>query len=216
MQVRSRRQNDDVQDSEFVAKYPRLWHLAHETAWPGIQRHGLLTASQLVRLMSGPMRQPGQRRDEEVVLGHPDHGTAVLRDQKPLHLGKLGSALQGGMTVDEWLRDLDDLAFFFPSQHGLQTLYKAYQSNPVVVLTLDTSSLVKDYGVWVRLAAINTGSVLYKPAPRGRDTFLSIRRFDHSKRKVKEVAVLNGVPTIRDFLISVERWTPSGARERLS
>jgi hypothetical protein len=37
-----------VDVDEFCERYPRLWHLADADAWPGIQRHGLLTTSQLL------------------------------------------------------------------------------------------------------------------------------------------------------------------------
>ncbi len=39
-----------VDVSDFVARYPRLYHVAHGDAWSGLQRYGLLSASALVRL----------------------------------------------------------------------------------------------------------------------------------------------------------------------
>jgi hypothetical protein len=81
----------------------------------------------------------------------------------------------------------------------------------VIALTIRTRSLVREHEPWIRLTSINTGSVLYKPAPRGRDTFLSIRRFDHSKKTVKEVAVEGGVPDLMAHLLNAERWLPDGS-----
>ena len=204
---------------DFVARHPRLYHLAHADSWPGLQRHGLLSASQLVHLFDAPQTAEGgevleQRRPEPVELSHPEHGTAVLRDQRPLNETKLATALAEGMTVQQWLRLLNDLAFFFPTEDGLAGLVKVYGHEPVVVLTVKTSSLVRKHEVWVRLASINTGSVLYKPASRGRETFLSIRRFDKTKR-VKEVAVEGGVPDLMNHLWKAERWLPDGTRESL-
>lgn len=208
--------------SDFLARYPRLYHLAHGDSWPGLQRYGLLSASALVRLFEVPDPDSllAQRRPRSQPLKHPEHGTAVLRDQIPLNEAKLASALTGGMTVPDWLRQLNDFAFFFPgpegrSPEGLYKLLKVYNDEPVVVLTVSTTSLVHEYEWSIRLAAINTGAVLYQPAPRGRDTFLSIRRFDHTKRTVKEVAVQDGVPDLLNHLWKAERWLPDGTKERL-
>ena len=87
-----------------------------------------------------------------------------------------------------------------------------YDDEPVVVLAVDTSSLVSDYEWSIRLSHINTGATLYEAAPRGRDTFLSIRRFDHTQHKVKEVAVQDGVPNLLDHLDEAERRLPDGTR----
>ena len=209
--------------TDFVARYPRLYHLAHGDAWPGLQRYGLLSASALVRLFEVADADSllAQRRIGPKPIKHIEHGsTAVLRDQDPLNEAKLASALTGGMTVPEWLRQLNDLAFFFPGQEGrypegLHKMLQVYGHEPVVVLTVSTTSLVREYEWSIRLAAINTGSVLYAPAPRGRDTFLSIRRFDHAKRTVKEVAVQDGVPNLLDHLLKAERWLPDGTKVRL-
>ncbi len=84
------------------------------------------------------------------------------------------------MTVEQWLTMLDGFAFFFPSERAMVSLLKVYgEKEPVRVLTIDTRKLVRDYEAGTRLAAINIGPVLYKPAPRGEDTFMRISRFDH-------------------------------------
>ncbi len=203
--------------SDFVARYPRLYHVAHGDAWPGLQRYGLLSASALVRLFEPPNADSllAQKRLKSEPLRHAEHGSAVLRDQDPLNEAKLASALTGGLTVQEWLRLLNDLAFFFPTTEGRDKMVKKYGHEPVVILTVSTTSLVREYEWSIRLAHINTGAVLYKPAPRGRDTFLSIHRFDHAKRKVKEVAVKDGVPNLLDHLLAAERWLPDGTKGRL-
>lgn len=90
-----------------------------------------------------------------------------------------------------------------------------YGHDPIVMLTVNTAGLVGEYEWSIWIAPINTGSVLYRPAPRGRDTFLSIRRYDHAKRPVKEVAVQEGVPNLLDHLVRAERWLPDGTKVRL-
>jgi hypothetical protein len=119
------------------------------------------------------------------------------------------------MTVDQWLRMLDGLVFFFPTEKAMASMLKVYGADPVVVLIVDTRSLVTDYEPWIRLAAINTGSVLYKPAPRGTETFTRISRFDHRTKTVKEVAVKDGVPDLVEHLLRAERRLPNGERSIL-
>lgn len=198
---------------EFVARHPRLWHLAHADAWPTIQEHGLLSAARLVALADLPPDRAdtllSRRRAASEALDLPDGSQAVLRDQKPLHEGKLASVLTDGMTVSDWLRLLNSLVFFFPTDEALRAVYAAYAADPVVVLTVDTDGLLDDYGSLVRLAHINTGSTLYAPAKRGSSTFLPVERFDRRKT-VKEVAVRDAVPNITDHLFGVETWLPDG------
>jgi len=199
-----------VDPEDFISKYPVLWHLAHADSWPSIEKHGLLSAQTLVRRWEVPAEERdrllAQRRPAPVVLNHPDLGRAVLRDQLPLPETKLAPALTEGMTVAEWLRMLNSMVFFFPKEKGLQKLRAAYSSEPAVVIKLSTRSLLSVHEARVRLAGINTGYSQRKPAMRGRDTFLSVRRYDHAKRAVQEVAVLNEVADLSDHLLAVEHF----------
>jgi len=54
-----------------------------------------------------------------------------------------------------------------------------------------------------------------RPTPRRADTFLPIRRYDHTKRTVQEVAVMSSVTDLHDHLLSVEQWLPDGSVARL-
>jgi len=205
-----------VETYDFVAKYRRLWHLAHGDAWPGLQRHGLLSAAQLTMLLGDEdSARPGTHRPVEVSLSHPEQGSAVLREQGPQHVAKLATAITDDMTVDKWLRLIDAMAFFFPSEKAIEGLQRAYKDRPVIVLSVDTRSLVREYEHWIRIASSSSGSLLYRPATRGPDTFLSIRRFDHSKKTVREVGVVEGVPDLENHLLTAERWEPDGGREKL-
>ncbi len=104
------------------------------------------------------------------------------------------------------------MVFFFPNHTGLETLHAAYRDEPAVVLKIRTRTLVREHEARVRLAGINTGNTQRRPAPRGADSFLSIRRYDHRKRHVKEVAVIDEVPDLRDHLLSAELRNPDGTR----
>lgn len=200
-----------------MAKYPTLWHLADEQSWPSIQRNGLLSTQELLRRWQVPVAEAdvllSQRRASPVLLDDPEHGMAVLRDQHPLSEDRLAPVLTSGMDVEGWLRMLNGFVFFFPSKAGVQTLYAAYSDRPAVVIQVRTRTLVAEHDARIRLAGINTGNTMRRPAPRGPDTFLSIRRYDHTKRKVQEVAVMEAVTDLSDHLMSVERWLPDGSVE---
>ncbi len=88
---------------DFLHRHPRLWHLAHADGWPGIEQHGLLSAHALVRLCQVPEERAERllsvRRLTAVRLTLPDGEQVVLRDQNPLHEGKLQAALQDGLSV---------------------------------------------------------------------------------------------------------------------
>ena len=204
---------------DFIAKYPTLLHLAHAESWPSIQQHGLLSTEQLLRRWHVDADRAeahlSQKRPEPVHLSHPEHGLAVLRDQHPLTETQLAPALTDGMTVADWLRLLNSHVFFFPNETGLRTLYSAYRPEPAVVIKVRTRSLVRVHEARVRLAGINTGNTSRRPAPRGADTFLPIRRYDHRKRAVQEVAVLDEVSDLHGHLISAQTWNPDGTIEHL-
>lgn len=197
-----------VDSQDFISKYPSLWHLAHADSWPSIERHGLFSCQQIVRRWEVPAEAAqallARRRPEPVVLEHPDLGRAVLRDQHPLSEERLAPALTDGMTVAQWLRLLNSMVFFFPSEKAMRGLHAAYCSQPAVVLKVRTRSLLDAHGARVRLAGINTGYTMRKVTPRGRDTFLPVRRYDHTKRAVQEVAVLGEVDDLNDHLLAVE------------
>src|SRR3954452_1498724 len=91
----------NVQPDQFVARCPRLWHLAHADAWPGLQRRGLLSTASLVSLFGRQdaetlLRQP---RPESVRLEHPVHGIAVLRNKNSYNPQKADEALTVGQKV---------------------------------------------------------------------------------------------------------------------
>jgi hypothetical protein len=78
------------------------------------------------------------------------------------------------------------------------------------VLTVDTTKLVAAHRDQIELSPINSGSTLYKPQPRGRQTFQSIDKYPFDERRktrtvmasVAELVVLDGVPDIAKHLIA--------------
>jgi hypothetical protein len=197
--------------------YPRLFHMAHAGAWPGIQRHGLLSTSALLDLFE----VEGDRRDEleskrrfqsEEIL-HPLHGRALLRDQKPLNEKKLVGALKDGLSAPDWYRLLNQKVFFWGPEGRLGVLRGAneYKDDRQTILVVDTAKLIARYADRVSLCHMNSGATQPMAFPRGKDTFLPLEDYPLAERRrksgikgaVAEVTVLRCVPDIGDLVTEV-------------
>jgi hypothetical protein len=150
-----------------------------------------------------------------VVLRHPLHGTATLRDQKPLSRKSLERCLSD-CTPEAWYGILNERVFFWLSRDRLKTLMSAaeYAGRMHTVLKLDTASLLAHHATKVELAHMNTGNTRPFAHPRGPSTFRSLNEYPYEARRrlgdysaVVELTVLGGVPDIRDFVIRAEHAT---------
>jgi hypothetical protein len=199
-----------VTDNEFATKHTRVYHVSEAGSWPSIQRHGLLSVGALLDLfeVTGPEREElmTARRANSVTLSHPQHGRAVVRDQKPVSEAKLADCLLD-MTPAEWLRLLNSRVFFWLDPQRLDELLaaKKYRERSHEVLTFDTASLLSAHGHHASLSPINSGSTLYKPAARGTITFRSIALYDILERRAPvELTIESGVADARDHVVRVE------------
>lgn len=202
---------------ELGATYPRLYHITSAGSWPGIQRHGLLSTEALLDLfgVDGDLRRRilSARRPECVPITHPVHGTAIIRDQKPLIESRLRSALQDGMTPQEWYALLNRKTFFWVSAKQAEVLRtaRAYEGLRQTLIVVDCAKLLARHGDRVTLCPINSGATRPMAWPRGRRSFLppseypfeELRKKRSRKNAVVELTVEHSVPDIRDLLISV-------------
>jgi hypothetical protein len=202
----------------LAARYPRLFHMAEEGSWPSIQEHGLLSTTALLDLFEVPARQrhalEAQRRLESVAIHHPLHGTAWIRDNKPINETVLRRTLVG-MTEEQFYRSLNERVFFWVSTNRLERLRNAppYRNRRHDILELDTAALLARHRDRVELSHLNSGAV--HPAanyPRGEGTFAPIESFRFGERRalssepVVEVTVLYSVPDVADFVVNVTTW----------
>ena len=207
-------------EEELIERHPKLWHMASDGSWPSIRDYGLLSVSRLLDLygVEGDPRFAieSARRPQCVTLkadGLPD---ATIRDNKPMFETSLGKCLEGGLTPRDWYEILNRKTFFWVERERLERLLgaKAYAKNPQIVLTVDTKALIDRYGQATLLCAINSGQTLYKPQPRGPQTFKSIADFPSGAGKVGtidrprivEMVVEGGVDSIADLVLSVDRY----------
>ncbi len=185
--------------------------MAEDGSWESIRERGLLSTSALLDLfeVEGEERFAieSARRPEIVQLEHPEHGVALVRDNKPMQEKALERCLHK-MTSREWYEHLNRRVFFWVEWKRLLKLLgaRAYRDRPHLVLEVDTAELLELHADLVTLSPINSGATFaLGPAPRGTDTFRRIA--DHpDDRPVVELAVDYAVPDVADFTLSVSRW----------
>ncbi|WP_267553063.1 DUF7002 family protein [Rhizobium rhizogenes] len=206
-------------EEELVENYPRLYHMAHDGAWPAIQQHGLLSASALLDLykVTGEERfaLESRRRPESVPLKSEALLGAVIRDQKPMRDHLLEKCLQDGLSPRDWYEILNSRSFFWLSASRIWRLLKAkaYRDQPQTVLTINSAELIAAHRDRVWLSTLNSGSTLFKPQPRGFQTFRRIEDFpykDRSKQRRKEdnvveLVVDHSVPDVAQYVLAVHR-----------
>lgn len=190
--------------------------MAEAGSWLSVQQHGLLSTTALLDLFEirGTERDAieAARRPESVQIQHAQHGTAWIRDNKPINVTVLRRTLVG-MSEPEWYRALNRRVFFWLSEGRLDRLRNAppYRERQHDILTLDTAALLGVYGSRVELAHLNTGAVhAGAKYPRGAGTFRSIADYPWQERAgvapaepVVELTIPYAVPDIEDFVISV-------------
>ncbi|MBX4906552.1 MULTISPECIES: hypothetical protein [Rhizobium] len=205
-------------EEELIANYPRLYHMAHDGAWPAIQQHGLLSASALLDLykIGGEQRfaLESQRRPESVPLRAERLPGAVIRDQKPMRDHLLAKCLEDGLTPKDWYELLNSRSFFWLSASRIWRLLKAraYRDKPQTVLTIDAAGLISSHRERIWLSTLNSGSTLFNPQPRGLQTFKRIADFpfqERSKRRkednVVELVVDHSVPDLTKYVLAVHK-----------
>jgi hypothetical protein len=203
---------------ELAGRYPRLYHMAHRDSWESIRRHGLLSTSALLDLfeIGGVDRERAElrHRPESIMITHHEHGSAVIRDQKPLSDAGLVRALPADVTPTDWYRILNAHVFFWPNERRLARMLgaRAYKGSAHIVLTVDTLELLQRHLEQVVLSPINSGATKPIPFPRNPGTFLGLDTYAFAESTAKrgyqnavaEVAVRHSVPDVVALTIRAE------------
>lgn len=202
--------------SEFITRYPKLWHMAELGCWPTIEKHGLRSTTALLDLfeVTGQERfaLESEHRRESVKICHPKHGTAVVRDQKPILPTVLDRCLTD-MTPREWYETLNRRVFFWVSEKRLNKMLGAgeYHARSHSVLTIRTEALLAAHLDDITLSPLNSGathpSSNANHGARGSYTFRCFDAYPWQDRPrsepVVELAVDYAVPNIADMVIDV-------------
>lgn len=194
---------------DLVKRVPRLFHMAQDGSWESIRQRGLLSTTALLDLyeLAGANRAAieSRRRPKSVTIFHPTHGSAVIRDNKPMSDAALARCLKG-MTPQSWYELLNARCFFWCTEDRLSSMLNArpYRDLVHAVLVVDTAVLVDRYRGQLELSTINTGATLYRPPERGPDTFRSLADFP-SHATPAELVIPYSVPDVADLVLQVSR-----------
>jgi hypothetical protein len=200
----------------LVACYPKLYHMAERNTWPSIKANGLLSTSAALNQLGirGAQRREleQEHRPEKVPIG-PAGQQIVLRDQKPMPPERIADALIDGTTPQQWYEFLNGRVFMWAEEKRLHGLLNArpYRKLEHDVLTIDTASLMADYGLRTWLCRLNSGNTWPMPHPRGMDDFKRIDAYPMKARVAKpqkavvEVVVDDAIPDIAKYVIEVRR-----------
>ncbi len=195
---------------DLAARHPRLYHVTTPGMLRSIRRHGLLSTARIRALMG--VADTGRRADS-VTLTHPDHGTMILTDQKPLVEAGLARCLDDGLEPDDWRAMLDGRAFFWPSRSHAEGLLRAATNRDRArdVLVLDTLGLARAHGDRMALSPINSGNTRRRPARRGLATYtpLGAMPLANWRRMRRRAGVVTGLDDIRE--VTVEGAVPDAA-----
>jgi hypothetical protein len=206
-----------VDPTEFIERYPRLWHMAELGSWASIQAHGLLSTSALLDLfeIKGEQRiaLEEEHRPQSVTIEHTVHGIAVIRDQKPLSESILARRLNDDLQPSDWYKLLNKRVFFWVNEDRLERMLGAgaYRDRQHTVLEVDTIPLVSRHQERISLSPINSGATYYlDKRMRGLDTFRRFPDYPWAERlrmsrtePVVELAVDYAVADAADFVIGV-------------
>ena len=204
-----------MRTEDLIRNFPKLFHMAEDSSWPNIQKHGLLSTSALLALYrySGTNRERVESdwRPKKTTISCDGLEDVVIRDQIPMPPDALGRCLVG-MTPNEWYKSINGKIFFWTTWKSLEIFIaaKEYKNSPHTVITVDTRRLLESYAGMVTLSSINSGSTYYDPnkfsgpKPRGRETFKTVH--DHNLSYITELVIDEGIRDIAQMTTSVERW----------
>lgn len=202
---------------ELIARHPRVFHTMSATAWPSVQRHGLLSTRRLIDLFgldaAARDRLLNSPRKQSTTLRAPGLPPAVIRDQKPMKF--IAEKIDSNSSLTEYLTAINSRVFFWASAERLDRLRqaKAYRSEDQVILHVDTRMLVERHGAGIELCRLNSGAVTQKNHPvRGHRSWVPIADYpydDYRRRygsdgALVEVTVLDAVPDVLNLTTKIE------------
>lgn len=99
---------------QLASRCPVLYHMVEDGSWEGIRGLGLLSTSALLDKfeVGGALRLRNEsaRRPRMGAVEHPEHGRALIRDNKPMQ-GTVLERCLAGMTPREWYETLNRRVF---------------------------------------------------------------------------------------------------------
>ncbi|MHB8141065.1 MAG: DUF7002 family protein [Vulcanimicrobiaceae bacterium] len=201
----------------LIEQYPVLWHMADVRNVEGILQHGLLSTSQLLRLyeVKGREREEieAQHRRDTIPISSASLPTCYIRDQRPMSASRIAASLTDA-SPEEFFRFLNGHVFFWPSESRLSRMNNAppYRDAPQLVFALNSGPFIRAHEARIRLSPINSGCTTPYAHARSIRMFERIDEFDWNARKMRksdrvaEIAVLNAVPNVWEYVLRLDLW----------
>jgi len=200
----------------FCEQYPFLFHMAEADTWESIKKYGLLSTSAILDLLkiTGKKRKDIESscRKNYVIIEDKKYGKFLIRDNGPLPLTKLQASLTD-MTPEQFYKELNKKVFFWPTEQRVNNLLGArrYRDRKHTVIKIKSELLLKHYLSKIYLSRINSGSAVYQPTPRGKETFVPFLKWPEDvgprsgrlKESVAEIAVCYRVNKISEITVEV-------------
>ena len=193
--------------AEYLAtSRPALFHTTDVSARAGIERYGLLSASELAALCGvqgdNAVELRERRRSQAITLPSSDGYEFVLRDQKPMSDKTLRKCLDDSLEPSDWYRAVNSRVFFFVHPNKVTQLQsaKATAGSKKLLLKIDTKSFLSKYYEVCEVTTFNVGFALRKPVRRSLRSFIPLRRYSGSISRIVELTVPGSVPDIMDFI----------------
>lgn len=203
---------------------PRIvYHLIEASNWPFIEKEGLLSASALLRKSSLSSEEVEgiecNQRLQRLVL--PDG--RVLRDQKPLPVAALQRCLVDCEPAN-WYKLINSKVYFWVDLDRLNRVRRAILTSPQVVLKVDASALLAQYGSKAAVTPYNIGNAMRKASRMSCATLVpyatwQVSGWDSESAAVggkprsrhhrpAELVVADAVPDIMQFVLEVRKLGP--------
>jgi len=177
----------------FVEYIPFLYHLTDKRNLALIKGYKkLFSTTTLISMakIENPEEFLTTRRPlhEEIII---KDSKIYIRDQRPLNRA-LDKCLTDDMKPSDFILHLNARVFMWPNLKRLWTHFSRYESENPIILRFDTSKILELNSI-VELSRINSGATRPsgvfggKAAPRGKGTFVDIRKWVTGPNDVAEV-----------------------------
>ena len=188
-----------MEPAAFSRLFPKLYHLTFASNVESIRTHGLLSSAALADAYKFTDEDRANTLGQRRLCIQTLHGVS-LRDQHTAPESKMKSCLVK-IAPAEWLTLLNSKIFFFLSRDKAQRLLDTYASYDNALLEVDTAALLHAHAPHASLCRINSGSFIYRPVPRGRDSFIPLAGYTYrAKRDTPAELTLDvPVPAILDY-----------------
>ena len=171
-----------MEPAAFAKLFPRLYHVTFAGNLESIRTHGLHSAASLAQLYGFSDEERLACLTERRRCNQDLHGI-TLRDQGQALPARMKSCLVN-ISIAEWFTLLNSKVFFFLAEDKAQRFLETYAAFDNLMITVNTRALfAAGYAASATVCRLNSGSFLYNPRPRGRNSFIPLGSFEYRNKR---------------------------------